>query len=50
MSKKPQPRRLAETEASATATAMRSSAQKLNIVAQSIRGKPANVALHVLTD
>ena len=49
MSKKQQPRRLAETEASATATALRTSAQKLNIVAQSIRGKPANAALHELT-
>ncbi|HLI22816.1 MAG TPA: 50S ribosomal protein L22 [Stellaceae bacterium] len=49
MSKKPQARRLAETEASATATALRTSARKLNIVAQSIRGKPANAALHELT-
>jgi large subunit ribosomal protein L22 len=49
MSKKQQPRRLAETEASATATALRTSAQKLNIVAQSIRGLPASTALHELT-
>jgi large subunit ribosomal protein L22 len=49
MSKKPQPRRLAETEASATATALRTSAQKLNIVAQSIRGLPAAAALNELT-
>jgi large subunit ribosomal protein L22 len=49
MSKKQQPRRLAETEAAAYAHALRTSAQKLNIVAQSIRGKPANAALHELT-
>jgi large subunit ribosomal protein L22 len=49
MSKKRAPRRLAETEASAYAHAIRTSAQKLNLVAQSIRGKPANAALHELT-
>ena len=49
MSKKQQPRRLAETEAAAYANALRTSAQKLNIVAQSIRGKPASAALHELT-
>ena len=49
MSKKQQPRRLEDIEASATATALRTSAQKLNIVAQSIRGKPASAALHELT-
>ena len=49
MSKKPAARRLAETEASAYAHALRTSARKLNIVAQSIRGKPANAALHELT-
>lgn len=48
MSKKQAPRRLAETEASAYAHAIRISARKLNIVAQSIRGKPANAALHEL--
>lgn len=49
MSKKQAPRRLAETEASAYAHALRTSARKLNIVAQSIRGKAANAALHELT-
>jgi large subunit ribosomal protein L22 len=49
MSKKQQPRRLAETEAAAYAHALRISAQKLNVVAQSIRGMPANAALHELT-
>jgi large subunit ribosomal protein L22 len=49
MSQKKQPRRLAETEATAYAHALRTSAQKLNIVAQSIRGMPANAALHELT-
>src|ERR1700759_3199035 len=49
MSKKKQPRRLGETEASATATALRISAQKLNVVAQSIRGMSANAALNELT-
>ena len=48
MSKKPTPRRLAETEASAYAHALRTSARKLNLVAQTIRGKPANAALHEL--
>jgi large subunit ribosomal protein L22 len=49
MSKKQAPRRLAETEAVAFANALRTSARKLNIVAQSIRGKSANAALHELT-
>ena len=49
MSKKQAPRRLAETEASAYAHAIRVSARKLNLVAQSIRGKAANAALHELT-
>ncbi len=49
MSKKQAPRRLAETEASAYAHAIRISARKLNLVAQSIRGKAANAALHELT-
>ncbi len=49
MSKKQAPRRLAETEASAYAKALRISARKLNIVAQSIRGMPANAALHELS-
>ena len=49
MSKKQQPRRLAETEAAAYAHALRTSARKLNLVAQTIRGKPASAALHELT-
>jgi large subunit ribosomal protein L22 len=49
MSKKTAPRRLAETEASAYARALKVSARKLNLVAQSIRGKNANAALHELT-
>jgi len=48
MSKKQAPRRLAETEASAYAHGIRISARKLNLVAQSIRGKPASAALHEL--
>jgi len=42
------PRRLPETEASAYAHALRTSARKLNLVAQTIRGKPASAALHEL--
>jgi large subunit ribosomal protein L22 len=49
MSKQAAPRRDAETEASAYAHALRISAQKLNVVAGSIRGMPANAALHELT-
>ena len=40
---------MAETEAAAYAHALRTSARKLNIVAQAIRGKPASAALHELT-
>jgi large subunit ribosomal protein L22 len=49
MSKKATPRQLAETEASAYARAIKVSARKLNLVAQSIRGKNASVALNELT-
>ncbi len=49
MSKSATPRALAETEASAYAHGIRISAQKLNVVAQSIRGKKANAALAELT-
>jgi large subunit ribosomal protein L22 len=49
MSKKAAPRRLTETEASAYARAIKVSARKLNLVAQTIRGKSANVALNELT-
>ena len=48
MSKKSTLRRLAETEASAYARALKVSARKLNLVAQTIRGKSANVALNEL--
>ena len=48
MSKKPNPRRVAETEAKAYARAMKISARKLNLVAETIRGKTANAALHEL--
>ena len=49
MSKSAAPRRLAESEASANARALRVSARKLNLVAQMIRGKDANAALAALT-
>jgi large subunit ribosomal protein L22 len=45
MGKPKQPRRLAETEAKAYAKSLRTSARKLNVVAQSIRGKTAENAL-----
>ena len=48
MSKKSAPRRLAETEARAFSRSMRVSPRKLNLVAQSIRGKSAQAALHQL--
>jgi large subunit ribosomal protein L22 len=49
MSKPTTSRALAETEASAYARALRGSPRKLNLVAQSIRGKAANAALAELT-
>jgi large subunit ribosomal protein L22 len=49
MSKQKRPRDLADTEAVASIKALRTSARKLNIVAQTIRGKAANAALHELT-
>ena len=49
MSKKSAPRRYAETEAAAYARALKVSARKLNLVAQSIRGKDAALALHELS-
>jgi large subunit ribosomal protein L22 len=49
MSKRSLPRRLAETEASAYARALRVSARKLNLVAQTIRGKDADAALAELS-
>ncbi len=49
MSKSKTPRALAENEAKAIALNMRTSAQKLNLVAASIRGKSAEKALAELT-
>jgi len=49
MGKKTAPRDLADTEAKAFNSAIRSSAQKLNLVAQSIRGLNAGAALAQLT-
>jgi large subunit ribosomal protein L22 len=49
MSKKAHPRRLPETEAKAVARLLRTSPRKLNLVAQSIRGKSASAALAELT-
>ena len=43
MGKKAQPRRQAENEAKAYAKVLRTSARKLNVVAQSIRGKTASL-------
>ena len=45
MSKQARPRSLAETEAKAVARMLRVSPQKLNLVAQLIRGKKASTAL-----
>ncbi len=42
------PRRVAENEALAVGTMIRGSAQKLNLVAQMIRGKKAEEALNIL--
>ena len=49
MSKKAHPRTLTETEAKAVARLLRTSPRKLNLVAQSIRGKSASAALAELT-
>ncbi len=49
MGKKETPRRLAENEAQAMVRNLRISAQKLNLVAQSIRGLSAEAALAQLT-
>jgi large subunit ribosomal protein L22 len=48
MGKQAAPRRLAETEASAYAHGLKTSARKLNLVAQTIRGKAASAALNEL--
>jgi len=49
VSKKSQGRRLADNEAVATATMLRGSPQKLNLVAQLIRGMKVERALNTLT-
>jgi len=49
MSKKSAPRVLADIEAKAYASSIRTSPQKLNLVAQSIRGLKADAALVQLT-
>ncbi len=45
MGKHSVPRRLADNEASALGRSLRTSAQKLNLVAATIRGKPVEAAL-----
>ncbi len=49
MSKRAGPKELAETEAKAVAKPIRVSPQKLNLVAETIRGKDVNTALAELT-
>ena len=49
MSKSAKPRRLADNEASAVALRLRTGPQRLNLVAQTIRGKDVNRALAELT-
>ena len=49
MGKSATPRRLADNEARAFSKSIRVSPQKLNLVAQSIRGKPCEGALNQLT-
>jgi large subunit ribosomal protein L22 len=49
MSKRAMARRLADNEAKAMVRGIRVSPRKLNLVAQSIRGKDATTALSVLT-
>jgi large subunit ribosomal protein L22 len=49
MSKPQNPRRVEENEAIAYARGMKISARKLNLVAESIRGKDASAALNELT-
>ena len=48
MGKPATPRQLAETEAKAYLHGLKVSPRKLNLVAQTIRGKSANAALHEL--
>ena len=49
MSKEKNPRRVAENEAFAKAKMLRTSPQKLNLVAALIRGKKVDQALNILT-
>mgnify|MGYP003671520803 CR=1 FL=1 len=49
MSKKEAPRKVADNESLAVGRMVRTSPQKLNLVAQSIRGKDVNAALMELT-
>ncbi|MBI2235805.1 MAG: 50S ribosomal protein L22 [Magnetospirillum sp.] len=49
MGKKPAERVLSDTEAKAYLSSLRTSPQKLNLVAESIRGLKAEVALRALT-
>ena len=49
MSKQSKPRRLGDNEAKAGARAIRTGARKLNLVAQTIRGKDVNAALAELS-
>ncbi len=49
MGKPSAPRRLADSEASAFARGLRTSARKLNLVARTIRGKSASAALAELS-
>ena len=49
MSKPKAPRRVADNEALAVGTQIRGSAQKLNLVAQMIRGRKVEEALNILT-
>jgi len=49
MSKKAQPRRLADNEAQAVARVLRTSPRKLNLVCQTIRGRSAEQALAELS-
>ena len=49
MAKEKNPRRVADNEAMAVARMLRVSPQKLNLVAESIRGKPVAAALADLT-
>ncbi|MDX1424226.1 MAG: 50S ribosomal protein L22 [Kiloniellales bacterium] len=49
MGKKARERRLADNEAQAVARVLRTSPRKLNLVCQTIRGRPAEAALAELT-